>query len=124
MMLRRCFLAGLIFCFASTAQAQARKLQEDEILALLSDNTAVGMWEGQTYRQYFGPDGVTIFAQTGTRSARGEWRVVGEEYQSIWQGDEDWEAWFVMEYLGDYYWVSRSTPPTPFEIEAGQQLVE
>ena len=28
-----------------------------------------------------------------------------------------------MEYAGAYYWVSKSTPPTPFRVEEGQQLV-
>jgi hypothetical protein len=28
-----------------------------------------------------------------------------------------------MEYAGDWYWVSKTTPPTPFEIVEGQQLV-
>lgn len=28
-----------------------------------------------------------------------------------------------MEFSGDFYWVSKSTPPTPFDVENGQQLV-
>jgi hypothetical protein len=85
----------------------------------------VGVWDGVPYRQYFGADGVTIFAQDGARSARGEWRVDGDadEYQSIWAGDPDWEGWFVMEFAGDWYWVSRATPPTPFSMLDGEQLV-
>ena len=91
----------------------------------MSGNTAVGKWDGTAYRQYFAPDGSTIFAQDGTRSARGEWRVddVADEYQSLWSGDENWEGWFVMEFGGVWFWVSKETPPTPFEILDGQQLV-
>ena len=110
-----CFLALL----ASPTAAQSVKLQEHEIVALLSGNTAVGKWDGTPYRQYFDPDGSTIFAQDGARSALGEWRVEGDEYQSIWPSDADWEGWFVMEYAGDFYWVSKSTPPTPFEMLEG-----
>ena len=117
-----------IFCLtlsALAAQAQAVKLSGEDIRALLTGNTAIGRWEGAKYRQYFGADGVTIYAQEGARSARGAWRVDdgAQEYQSIWPGDPDWEGWFVMEFGETYYWVSRATPPTPFQVLDGQQLV-
>ena len=105
------------------AQAQSVKLQSHEIGALLTGNTAVGEWRGAKYRQYFDADGSTIYAQEGTRSTLGQWRVENDEYQSIWKGDPDWEGWFVMEYGGSYYWVSRATPPTPFQVLDGEQLV-
>lgn len=108
---------------ATSVHAQSLQLEGREIEILLSGNTAVGVWDGIAYRQYFGDDGVTIYAQDGARSARGEWRVEGKEYQSIWAGDTDWEGWFVMEFDGDWYWVSRTTPPTPFEVLIGDQLV-
>jgi hypothetical protein len=105
------------------AQAQSVKLQSHEIGALLTGNTAVGEWQGAKYRQYFDADGSTIYAQEGTRSTLGQWRVENDEYQSIWKGDPDWEGWFVMEYAGAFFWVSKTTPPTPFEMLEGQQLV-
>ena len=108
---------------AAPALAQAVKLKPHEIEVLLSGNSAVGVWDGGDYRQYFDPDGSTIFAQEGTRSTRGEWRIDGEEYQSIWPGDTDWEGWFVMEFAGDFYWVSKSTPPTVFAVLEGEQLL-
>ncbi|MEP1962125.1 hypothetical protein [Tateyamaria sp.] len=108
---------------AGAADAQSVKLRDNEIEALLSGNTAVGSWNGTPYRQYFDADGSTIFAQPNARSARGTWRVECEEYQSRWPGDTDWEGWFVMEFSGDWYWVSKSTPPTPFEVLEGEQLV-
>lgn len=122
-MFRRSLLACLLALFAAPGLAQSVKLQPHEIQALLSGNTAVGIWEGANYRQYFDPDGTTIYAQEGSRSARGEWRIENDEYQSIWPGDTDWEGWFVMEYAGDFFWVSKSTPPTVFTVEEGQQLV-
>lgn len=110
---------------ATIVQAQSVKLNAAEITTLLTGNTAIGKWQGTPYRQFFGEDGVTIFAQAGSRSARGEWRVdpSNDEYQSIWARDTEWEGWFVMEFAGDYYWVSKSTPPTPFRVETGAQLV-
>jgi len=102
--------------------AQSVKLKTAEILELLSGNTAIGLWEGAPYRQFFDKDGSTIYAQEGTRSARGEWRAQDDTYESRWPSDTDWEGWFVMEYAGDYFWVSKSTPPTPFEVIEGKSL--
>lgn len=107
------------------AMAQSVKLAAHEIDALLSGNTAIGKWQGTSYRQYFGDDGSTIYAQSGSRSALGQWRVDNtvDEYQSIWARDTQWEGWYVMEYAGAYFWVSKSTPPTPFQVVEGQKLV-
>ena len=111
---------------AGAASAQSVKLTGKEISILLSGNTAVGDWEGTPYRQYFDPEGVTVFAQPNVRSVRGAWRIdeVAVEYQSIWSGDAEWEGWYVMEFGGDWFWVSKSTPPTPFEVLEGNQLIE
>lgn len=124
MMMRRAALVGLLMCLSLPAAAQSVKLKAAEIAALLEGNTAVGTWDGVAYRQYFAEDGVTIFGQEGARSARGQWRIDTErdEYQSIWPGDAAWEGWFVMEYSGDYFWVSKKTPPTPFTLLEGQRL--
>ncbi|MEM9584649.1 MAG: hypothetical protein AAGA08_16180 [Pseudomonadota bacterium] len=124
-MLRRIFIAVMLASFAGPAAAQSVKLKAHEIEALLTGNTAVGKWEGQSYRQYFASDGSTIYAQKGARSTLGQWRVDVErdEYQSIWPRDADWEGWFVMEWAGDYFWVSKATPPTPFTVLEGEQLV-
>ncbi|MEM9577847.1 MAG: hypothetical protein AAF999_12635 [Pseudomonadota bacterium] len=111
--------------WAGGAGAQSVKLDADEIRDLLSGNTAIGRWDGAKYRQFFQADGVTIYAQEGARSARGQWRVddAAREYQSLWPGDAAWEGWFVMEYGGAYYWVSKKTPPTPFRVVLGDALV-
>lgn len=118
---------ALMFAFTGMkgAAAQSVKLSGDQISELLSGNTAVGKWEDKPYRQFFGTDGSTIYAQNGSRSALGQWRVDNsvDEYQSIWAGDTQWEGWFVMEYAGAYYWVSKTTPPTPFRLIEGQKLV-
>lgn len=116
------FALAFALC-ASAVDAQSVKLKGTEIGILLSGNTAVGIWEGTPYRQYFDPDGTTIYAQEDSRSTRGEWRVEGEEYQSRWPRETVWESWFVMEYAGQWFWVSKATPPTPFEVVEGEQLV-
>lgn len=123
---RRFFLAGAFASLcAHTVRAQSVKLTAEEITHLLSGKTASGKWEGKHYRQYFNENGATIFAQEGTRSALGRWRVNREtdEYESIWPGETEWTRWFVMEYAGAHYWVSKTTPPTPFRLLDGQQLV-
>jgi hypothetical protein len=123
-MIRVLAACALLF-LASSAHAQSVKLTAAQISDLLTGNTAVGKWDGARYRQFFGADGVTIYAQEGARSARGEWRIdqPRDEYQSIWPRDDAWEGWYVMEYAGAYYWVSKATPPTPFRVEQGEQLV-
>lgn len=107
---------------AGAADAQSVKLRGSEISVLLSGNTAVGVWEEGPYRQYFDPDGSMVFAQENTAVTHGEWRVEGEEYQSRWTRDAGWEGLFVMEYAGEWFWVSKTTPPTPFTVLEGAQL--
>ena len=127
MIIRRSFLISLAIslCIGHVAQAQSVKLTTAQIDALLTGNTAVGTWQGQKYRQFFADDGNTIYAQLGARSAVGKWRIdpTIDEYQSIWPNQKEWEGWYVMEYAGAYYWVSKSTPPTPFRVENGQNLI-
>jgi hypothetical protein len=114
---------AIALAFLTTgAHAQSVKLEASEIAILLSGNTAVGAWGDTSYRQYFDPDGTTIYVEDGVNSALGEWRVSEDSYQSIWSGDIDWSGWFVMEFSGDFYWVSKTTPPTPFSVVDGQQL--
>ncbi len=85
MIARLTLIAAL--AMATPVAAQSVKLKAHEIEALLTGNTAIGTWDGAPYRQYFGSDGTTIYAQEGSRSARGEWRVDGErdEYRAFGQ---------------------------------------
>lgn len=125
MILRRLFLGLFALLIAFPASAQAVKLTGEEIRALLTGNTAVGRWEGESYRRYFGSDGVTISEADDAQTTQSEWRVDDElqEYQSLGSGEAEWEGWFVMEFGDTYYWVSRATPPTPFQVLEGEQLV-
>lgn len=123
-MLRRMAIIGLALMLATPIFAQSVKLTTAEISTLLTGNTAVGVWEGVKYRQFFNEDGSTVYAQEGRRSSLGEWRIDAnrDEYQSIWAGDLEWEGWYVMEYLGTYFWVSKRTPPTAFKMLEGKRL--
>jgi hypothetical protein len=107
---------------AGGADAQSVKLGTSDMSALLTGNTAVGLWDGVPYRQYFGPDGVTIFAPLDAKPEHGQWRLQNDEFQSKWPDDEDWEGWYIMEYAGVWHWVSKSTPPTQFEMLEGNHL--
>jgi len=124
MKMLRC-IAVLLMLGASASHAQSVKLADHEISALLSGNTALGIWQGVQYRQYFAEDGTSIFAQEGTKSALGRWRVdtTADEFQSIWARDTIWEGWYIMVYAGAFFWVSKSTPPTLFKVVEGQNLV-
>ncbi|MFQ3183802.1 MAG: hypothetical protein ACI901_000901 [Octadecabacter sp.] len=117
-------LALAFAILAGSVESQSIKLQADEIATLLSGNTAAGVWDDVLYRQYFGDDGVTVFSQGGTEILRGKWRVDAElnEYQSIWSNNVEWAGWYVMKFSGNWYWVSKTTPPTQFEVLEGEQL--
>ena len=109
---------------SAIAQGQAEKLSGEQIRAVLTGNTALGRWDGVPYRRFFGPDGVTVWAQKDAQPVERTWRVDDrtQEYQSQRSGDLDWEGWFVMDYGRTLYWVSHSTPPTPFHVVPGKQL--
>jgi len=120
-------------CFAvllavGVVHADDKTLTAAEIEKLLTGNTAVGRWIDHNYRQYFGDDGATIYAQENTRSSLGRWRVnrVKDHYESWWER-AGWGAGYSIVVKDDvYYWVSSvgSTEPQAFEILPGSQLVK
>ena len=75
--MKRRMALGLIcaILLPGATAAQSVKLTGEQITALLTGNTAAGKWQGVGYRQFFGADGVTLYAQDGVRTARGAWRV-------------------------------------------------
>jgi len=103
---------------------EQERLSAAEIETLLSGNTAIGKWDGTPYRQYFSDDGSTIYAQEGSRSSSGQWRVNRTKnlYESWWQRS-DWSGYPVVKEGGTYYWISPSLPPQAFEVVPGEQLV-
>lgn len=122
-------LFWLACCLAIFSQAQANEktLTALEIKQLLSGNTAIGRWIDHNYRQYFGADGSTIYAQENARSSIGRWRTNANRnhYESWWE-QSDWGAGFSIALKdGVYYWVSSTgtTEPQSFKVVSGQQLV-
>jgi len=111
----------------TVAIADKKTLTAAEIKELLAGNTAVGTWIDHEYRQYFGADGSTIYAQKNTRSSLGRWRTNGtrNHYESWWE-QSDWGAGFSIVLESDvYYWVSSTgtTKPQAFTMLPGQQLL-
>ena len=108
--------------------AQEKTLTAAEIKQLLTGNTAVGRWVDHNYRQYFGDDGATIYAQENARSALGRWRInsAKNHYESWWER-AGWGAGYAIVVKDDvYYWVSSvgGTEPQAFEVLPGSQLTD
>lgn len=123
---------GLTACLLTLSLAlplragEAIPITGDAITALLAGNTAIGVWNGDDYRQYFDPSGTTYYAPKGQRSTRGKWRVSedGQAYESWWNGAEDnWETWWLAREDDRLVWIGHEGQTYPFEIVAGQQLV-
>jgi hypothetical protein len=112
----------MLICSISSATAEAVKLSGDEIRDLISGNTAFGRLDGGKYHQWFGPDHVTLRTTEGSTTMRGKWRVddSSQELQTLWVGEEMWTGRFIMEFGNTFYWVSKVTPPTPFQVQKGK----
>ena len=110
--------------FKATANDDLERLSSEEISKLLTGNTAIGSWDGTKYRQYFSDTGTTIYAQEGTRSSTGKWRVNESEntYESWWERG-GWSGYPVGRDGDKLYGISSSLPPQLFEMVPGEQLV-
>jgi hypothetical protein len=120
-------MIALLVVISTSALAGKRTLTATEIKLLLTGNTAIGRWIDHDYRQYFGADGSTIYAQRSEKSSLGRWRTnsTRHHYESWWERS-DWGAGFSI-ILDDetYYWVSSTgtTAPQSFVIIEGQHLL-
>jgi len=81
--------------------------------------------DGKKYRQWFGENDVTMLAMEGSDFTSGGWRIddIAKELQTNWGSDGQWNGLYVMEFGNTYYWVSKVTPPTPFQVVVGKKLV-
>jgi len=106
------------------ADDDMQRLSAAQISELLTGNTAIGSWDGTKYRQYFSDSGTTIYAQEGTRSSTGKWRVNKTEnvYESKWERT-GWSGYPVAREGDKFFWLSSSLPPQQFEVLPGEQLV-
>jgi hypothetical protein len=68
---------------ALPAEAADEPLKGAAIQALLSGNSVHGTWGSTEYWSYFAADGSTLY-RTGRGVDRGQWRVKGDQYCSIW----------------------------------------
>jgi hypothetical protein len=125
-MKRRVFM-GLLLSLptlgTAVAQAVQDKLTPPEIEALLSGNTIVGTWSGTPYRQYYGPDGTTLYVPEGGRADEGRWRTNEEtgEYESWWRST-GWTPYaLVRTEEGEYAWIN-GDGLEPFSVVPGRQI--
>tara|TARA_R100001369_G_C3237956_1_gene153510 strand:+ start:274 stop:654 length:381 start_codon:yes stop_codon:yes gene_type:complete len=125
-MKRRVFM-GLLLSLptlgTAVAQAVQDKLTPPEIEALLSGNTIVGTWSGTHYRQYYGPDGTTLYVPEGGRADEGRWRTNEEtgEYESWWRST-GWTPYaLVRTEEGEYAWIN-GDGLEPFSVVPGRQV--
>lgn len=109
---------------ATETKSLSKALTGQEILELLEGNTAVGEWMGAAYRQYFLDDGSTIYAQEGTRSTSGRWRInfQSNHYESIWDRG-DWSSYGVSAIDDKYYWIQSGIEPQAFTVVEGEALL-
>ena len=106
-----------------TAQATADPLTGSQIAALISGNTTVGLWHGAPYRQSFRAVGTTIYAQKGSRSSLGHWRIEAgtDKFQTLWP-NEDWTTYGVDRTGATLSWIDTAGTFHPFVIETGENL--
>lgn len=87
--MRKIPLLGLCLVLLAIGYTDAaeRKLEAEEIAAVLSGNTVAGLWGETAYKSYFDPSGLTIYQPEGGPPDRGKWRVDGENdrYCSHWE---------------------------------------
>lgn len=124
---RRNLLASLLLplLFAAAALAEPRPLGDEEIARALSGFTAIGTWDGRSYRQYFAADGRTLYQEEGAPLTTGRWKVENGRYCSDWTPpDLNGTSWGCYEVLleGDrFYWRSQQRQES-FRLEAGNRL--
>ncbi|MFB9149008.1 hypothetical protein [Roseovarius ramblicola] len=125
-MKRRLFM-GLLLSLPALGTAAAQTVQETltapEIEALLSGNTIVGTWSGTPYRQYYGPDGTTLYVPQDGRADEGQWRVNAEtdEYESWWRST-GWTPYALARTAdGNHAWINGDRLE-PFRVVPGRQI--
>lgn len=123
---RRVFIGFLLFAplvGAVPAHAQSATLSAAEIEALLSGNTIIGTWSGTSYRQYYGPDGTTLYTPDGGRADEGQWRTNPDtnDYESWWRST-GWTPYALVKTEdGGYAWVNGDRLE-PFRVLLGRQI--
>ncbi|MFD0859748.1 hypothetical protein [Roseovarius aquimarinus] len=109
---------------AAPAGAQEARLGAAELEALLTGNTAEGVWDGTPYKSYFAPNGVTVYDPANGEALMGKWRINPNtgDYESFWDAI-GWTAYAVMRTEQGYAW-GRDGKTYPFTITEGRALSE
>lgn len=125
-MKRRIFI-GLLMSIPVLAPALAQVAQEKltaaEIEALLGGNTIAGTWSGTSYRQYYAPDGTTLYVPDGGKADEGRWRTNAEteEYESWWRST-GWTPYALVRTAdGEHAWINGDRLE-PFRVLPGRQI--
>ncbi|MET4128761.1 hypothetical protein [Roseovarius sp. MBR-6] len=116
-------LAAPLLAIAQPVSAAIVKLGADEVEALLAGNTIVGTWSGTSYRQYFAPDGTTLYVPEGGKPDEGRWRTNPEthDYESWWRST-GWTPYaLVRTEDGGLAWVNGDRLE-PFRVLEGRQV--
>lgn len=117
------FMSAGLLTLGWPVTAQPAQMSAAEITALLSGNTIVGNWSGTDYRQFFQPDGNTVYLLGDGRRDDGQWRVNADtnEYESWWRST-GWTPYaMVRTDAGGYAWIN-GDQLEPFEVLSGQQI--
>ncbi|MEM9146363.1 MAG: hypothetical protein AAGC57_09205 [Pseudomonadota bacterium] len=105
------------------AMAEPVTLTAPEVDTLLRDRTAVGDWNGTPYRQYFDPNGRTVYQPKGGRPDQGKWRVNAKTgaYESWWERS-GWSGYGIAREGETHYWVESSGKRHRFTVVDGRKL--
>ena len=119
-------LACIVILTLVTGQAvaESRIITGDEVRQLLTENTIIGKWGEQEYRQLFQKNGKTIYAPRKGQSTLGDWKINADtgHYESTW--GSGWTSYKIAEEKGKYFWIDPGgLPPQSFEVLSGNQLV-
>ena len=126
-MTRRVMLAAgvvalLLGGLGAVVGADEQRLTQQQIEQVLSGNTAVGSFGSTTYRQYFAPDGETLYVPDGGQPDPGKWRASEEDEYCSWWSTTDWVC-YEMTGEGDHVtWHAKDGSQSPAVIVEGRQI--
>ncbi len=115
----------LVSTFISLAQAAEEvRLNNQEIKEVLIGNTAVSWDPEWPYRQYFGRDFETVYAEKGKRSSLGNWKTGDDLYCSLWAAGE-WECYKVFRNNEGIVWAAELNEVRyPARVLKGERLLQ
>ena len=117
-------LALILLCAGQASAVEERRLTAAEIKVMLSGKTAISTGGGNPYRQYFDPDGSTLYLPEGAPADTGKWRTDRDKqlYCSWWERG-GWSCYEIYE-TGEMeiLWRSPGGRDFPARLVEGRQL--